>query len=414
MAWSPQQERVLKDLVRFRDNDEPAFVLLGDAGTGKTTLSLEVLNIFDGMKCKAYGYTGKSASVLRKKGHQDAATFHSDLFVPTIQSRKRLELAEGRYDLARDELAAALLPEDKARLRDEIEALKQAIIDEKEALANPKFTLNTMSPILDLDLLIADEISMIGTALGSAIEETCKKGKRKGGVKMLLMGDPNQLPPVKDKAYFMNWKATHHLTEIHRQAQDSPILYLAHRAKDQLELKPGKYGESEVSNDISLEESLECDQFLCGINETREYYNKALRKHRGYTDLVEIGEKLMCLRNSREGYFNGQIWFVEEIHEENEDDERIHVTLRSEDATQDPREALLWKDVLEGKERHWMDSQGAQSMVSAQAVTVHKFQGSEGNHIVLLDERYRACRDYPHRHLYTGITRARNKVKVGR
>lgn len=409
MTWSPQQERLLKDLMRFKTDDRQVLVVFGDAGTGKTTVSIEVLNIFEGLKVKAYGYTGKSASVLRKKGHHDAATFHSDLFIPAMQSRKRLEVAEGRYDLARDELTAALLPEDKARLREEIEALKVAIADEKDALSNPQFTLNTASPILDLDLLIADEISMIGSRLGLAIEETCKKGK----VKMLLMGDPNQLPPVKDKAYFMDNKPHHHLDEIHRQAQGSPILYLAHRAKDRLELKPGKYGDSEVSGAISLEESLECDQFLCGKNETRQYYNKALRKARGYTDIVEVGEKLMCLRNSREGYFNGQIWFVEEVHEENETDETIHLTLRSEDVTQPTRETLVWKDVLEGKERAWMDSQGAQSMVSAQAVTVHKFQGSEGDHIVLEDESYRACRDFPHRHLYTGITRARNKVKVG-
>lgn len=411
MAWSPQQERCLKDLVRFRDNDEPVFVIHGDAGTGKTTLSIEVLNIFDGMNCKAYGYTGKSASVLRKKGHHDAATFHSDLFIPAMQSRKRLEIAEGRYDLARDELEKAVLHEDKVRLRAEIAALSDAIAEEKEALSNPSFTLNTASPILDLDLLIADEISMIGSRLGLAVEETCRKGK----VKMLLMGDPNQLPPVKDTAHFMQLKPNHHLTEIHRQAQDSPILHLAHRAKDRLELKHGKYGDSQVTTEkkISMQSFLDADQVLVGINETRAYYTRRMREERGFTDIVEVGEKLMCLRNSREGFFNGQIWFVEEIHEEDETNDQLYLTLRSEDVTQEPRHALVWKDSLRGKEMHWMDAQGAQSMVSAEAVTTHKFQGSEAGHVVGIDESHRACRDYPHRHLYTMITRAKDRIDIG-
>ena len=81
MAWSPQQEHVLKDLTRFATDDRPVFILFGRAGTGKTSISIEFPNIMSGTG-KAYAYTGKAASVLRGKGHHDASTLHSDLYIP--------------------------------------------------------------------------------------------------------------------------------------------------------------------------------------------------------------------------------------------------------------------------------------------------------------------------------------------
>lgn len=419
MAWSPQQERTLKDLKRFAENDEPVFILFGDAGSGKTTLSIEFPNIVGSSKrCKAYAYTGKAASVLRTKGHHDAGTLHSDLYIPAMQSKKRLEGYEARLVQVMGELRAYEIddvdPEVRARGKREREAelqeLRQSIAQERDALSAPQFTLNTQSPMRDLDFIIIDECSMIGTRLGLDIEKIC----REAGVKMLVMGDPNQLPPVKDKGHFIDQKPDSHLTEIHRQAQDNPIIHMAHRVKNGQGLPIGKYGESEVSANVSLEECLEADQMLVGLNESRQYYNKRLRQEKGYTDLVEVGEKLMCLRNSKEGFFNGQIWYAEEVHDFTTDGERLCLTLRSEDVTQPTRQALVHTKVLKGEDIHWMDAQGAQSMVSAQAVTVHKFQGSEGNDIVLMDESYRCCREFPHRWLYTGLTRARRKVKVGR
>ena len=411
MQWSGQQEAALKDVERFlKDPDRSTYILLGKAGTGKTTISTAIRENFDGQSC-AYAYTGKAASVLRKKGHPDAKTFHSDLYVPAAQSRKRLEAFEARLLLAQDELAKAKREgaDTKAQeLRAEVEQLKENIRAEHDALHQPQFTLNTQSAIRDLDLLIADEISMVGTRLGSDLEKVCKEA----GVKMLLMGDPNQLPPVKDTAHFMTRRPDFVLTEIHRQAQDNPILVLADKAIRGELMKPGSYGDSVVKAKLDPDECLACDQMLVGINETRIYYNSRLRELRGYTDIVEIGEKLMCLRNSKEGFFNGQLWYVDQVHDTTEDGERIHLTLQCEDTQVPPTEALVHTKVLRGEEIHWMDAQGAQNMVSAQAVTVHKFQGSEGNHIVLLDEAYRACRDFPQRWLYTGITRAREKVTI--
>lgn len=415
-TWSPQQERCLKDVGLWarrpasEGSEGLTYLLTGDAGAGKTTLACQFQEdvLAMGKTIAAYGYTGKSASVLRKKGFLDANTFHSDLYIPAAQSRKRLEEFQLQYDMADKELVSCTDEKRRSQLRTEIRDLREKINLEHEALHSPSFVLNTESRILDLDFLIADEVSMLGSRVGKDLEDTC----RRGGVKMLLMGDPNQLPPVKDTAYYMNRKPDFHLDEIHRQAKDNPILHLAHLARKRERIPPGSYGESKVTRDLQAQEALDCNQMLVGRNKTRLYYCKRLREERGYKDLVEIGEKLMCLRNSKEGYFNGSIWFVEDHHGLTNDKERVHLSLRSEDPNVPTREALVHCKTLRGEEMHFMDAQGAQSMVSAEAATVHKFQGSEGDHIVLLDESHAAARDDWHKWLYTGITRAREKLTL--
>ena len=48
------------------------------------------------------------------------------------------------------------------------------------------------------------------------------------------------------------------------------------------------------------------------------------------------------------------------------------------------------------------------------AITVHKAQGSEYDHVLLIDERW-AFPEYQRRkQLYTGITRARISIKIAR
>lgn len=409
--WSPKQERCLRQALHWAldPHADPIFLLTGDAGTGKTTLAIEVQRRLEeqSKRVGAYAYTGKAASVLRNKGFANAKTFHSDLYIPATQSRKRLGEYESAFTVVDKELVECA---DEARqkvLRAELKTLKEKIKAEHEALANPMFVLNTESCIKDLDVLIADEVSMVGSRLGTDLERVCGEG----GVKMLLMGDPNQLPPVRDTAHFMDRKPDFHLDEIHRQARDNPILHIAHKLKNREHVALGSYGDSRVTRDLPAQEALACDQMLVGRNKTREYYNRRLREERGYENLVEIGEKLICLANSKEGYFNGSIWYVEDDLGYTSDKQRICLNLRSEDSNVPSRQALVHCKSLRGEIVHYMDAQGAQCMVSAQAVTVHKFQGSEAEHVVLLDESGSFGAD-SHRWLYTGATRAKTRLTL--
>jgi exodeoxyribonuclease-5 len=119
----------------------------------------------------------------------------------------------------------------------------------------------------------------------------------------------------------------------------------------------------------------------------------------------------VCLANSKQGFFNGSIWYCQDILEEQTDRDRVVVALSSDDPMEEDRIARIHNRSLLGQEIHFTERSGAECMVSAQALTVHKFQGSEGRHIMILDESYTARED-SHRWLYTALTRAQERLTL--
>src|SRR6059058_4364401 len=75
------------------------------------------------------------------------------------------------------------------------------------------------------------------------------------------------------------------LTEVHRQAQDDPIVRLSMQVREGRRLKPGDYGlTSVVTKDaFDPQRALETDQILVGRNNTRRAYNTRLRERKGFT-----------------------------------------------------------------------------------------------------------------------------------
>ena len=47
------------------------------------------------------------------------------------------------------------------------------------------------------------------------------------GVPLLVLGDPAQLPPIQGGGFFTDAEPDAMLTEVHRQAQDDPIVRLS-------------------------------------------------------------------------------------------------------------------------------------------------------------------------------------------
>src|SRR5262249_56108177 len=105
-------------------------------------------------------------------------------------------------------------------------------------------------------------------------------------------------------------------TEVHRQAQDDPIVRLSMDIRAGEYLEPGRYGDTEIlrKGDLDPERVLEADQVLVGRNATRRAYNARLREWRGFLDeMPSAGDKLVCLRNNRKkGLFNGGLWTPKE------------------------------------------------------------------------------------------------------
>src|SRR5450432_2974296 len=191
MIWTPQQEAALKSVAGWLQRGEPQlFRLFGYAGTGKTTLAKHIAADVDGGVAFA-AFTGKAALVMRSKGCGDARTIHSLIY--------------------------------RARESDTQE---------------PSFVLNEDSAVTKSSLVIVDECSMVDAELGRDLLSF--------GKPVLVLGDPAQLPPVKGGGFFTEIEPDIMLTQIHRQAQDDPIIRLSAEVRNGVKLAYGQYGASRI------------------------------------------------------------------------------------------------------------------------------------------------------------------------
>ncbi|MEZ0169432.1 ATP-dependent RecD-like DNA helicase [Microvirga sp. TS319] len=361
MTWSPQQDAALKAVADWlRRGDRPVFRLFGYAGTGKTTLARHVAEGVDG-EVTFGAYTGKAALVLRNKGCADASTIHSMIY--------------------------------RSREGDE---------------NGPQFVINRQSQAAKSDLIVIDECSMVDEELGRDLLSF--------GKPVLVLGDPAQLPPVKGGGFFTEAEPDVMLTEVHRQATDNPIVHLSMKVREGGRLEPGTYGASRIirRREIDADTVMAADQVLVGLNKTRRLYNTRLRELNGYRDpMPAAGEKLVCLRNDKtKGLLNGGTWSIHALRGIRNDFIRMDV-VSDDDARRRSVEVAVHKAFFEGTEEEvpFPLRRESDEFTYGYALTVHKAQGSQWDDLVLFDESY-AFREHRSRWLYTGLTRAADKVTV--
>ncbi|MEN3929908.1 AAA family ATPase [Microvirga sp. W0021] len=361
MAWSPQQEQALKEVNDWLKNGEnQVFRLFGYAGTGKTTLAVHFADHIDGDV--VFGaFTGKAASVMRSKGCRDASTIHSMIY----------------------------------RSREDTDG-------------DPLFVLNQKSPASTADLIIIDECSMVDEELGRDLLSF--------GAKVLVLGDPAQLPPVRGGGFFTEAEPDMMLSEVHRQAQDNPIIHLSMAVREGQPLQPGSYGDSTIirRREIDAARIMEADQVLVGLNKTRRLYNNRIRQILGFRDAFPAaGEKLVCLKNDKtKGLLNGGIWKIEAVRQGKVGLIRMDVS-PEDDIKHKVVDVSVLQEFFEGREDEIQPfvRRETDEFTYGYALTVHKSQGSQWDDIVLFDESY-AFREHRARWLYTGLTRAAEKITV--
>lgn len=368
MLWTPEQDNALKAVDRWLHKGESqVFRLFGYAGAGKTTLARHFAMNAAGEVAFA-AFTGKAAHVMRQKGCEGATTIHSLIYRP-----------------ARDDEA-----------------------EEGELM----FTIRRDAPASKADLIIIDECSMVDEELGRDLLSF--------GKPVLVLGDPAQLPPVKGGGFFTEAEPDFMLTEIHRQAQGNPIIRLS------MQIREGKpqTGSDDFGGDhscriirkdeITSEDILSADQVLVGTNRTRKRFNDRIRELKGHADpMPEAMEKLVCLRNNKsKGLLNGGIWSV--VLRKAPRGEKARMIVAPEDGGKNVSISVPKAMFTEGPESvPWATRKNSDEFDFGYALTVHKAQGSQWDNIVLFDESF-AFREHAARWLYTGVTRAAERLTVVR
>lgn len=410
MDWNTQQAAALVAVDKWlRDpSASQVFKIFGYAGTGKSTLAKHFAEGISGNVL--FGtYTGKAASVLHSKGLPQAATLHSLAYRPKERGKSTLRALELQLMELLKELQQEGHDEEGVDANKKVQELRGRIAQEQKNATRPAFDLNTESDIISAKLLVVDEVSMVGRTMGEDLE-----GFK---TRILVLGDPFQIPPVGDGGYWTEQQPDVMLTDVRRQALDSPVLRMATDVRNGRQLAVGRYGSSGVyeKGSIGAEAALQADQILVGRNRTRTATNRRVRSLLGRTsNLPQLGDKLVCLRNNRElGLWNGTTWTARGDAELVDNDRML--LLVSPEGEEEQQQLLCHTHHVQGRseELPWYEKKEAEEFDYGEALTVHKGQGSQWNNVLLFDESS-AFREHRARWLYTGITRAAELVSVAK
>ncbi len=332
-----------------------------------------------------------------------------------------------------------------------------------------RFERDAKNP-LPLDLLVIDEMSMVDLGLMKALLKALPKKTQ-----LILVGDPNQLPPVGSGAIWHKLQEKNilkdfaesaiHLRQVYRNngaiAETSKILrekdinsFWAHirtlpksanikKYHFQQDLIPSLVLKSlqihqKQLNDIS-------DALSKDISQEIESSNISLQKHEiAVNKLLSIIDNLMVLCPKKHG-----LWGVNHIHQQLLGTNFEHDAVNWPPGTpimcleNQPELGLSNGDigVVIGKENHcrllfrisdYEDRVASTKLIHptrlksfqpAFAMTIHKAQGSEANTVILLwpeqSYNFTSNNDLAHKRnnydsklLYTGITRARHKLEL--
>ena len=387
ITYSEEQENAIRAAAT-----SGLLLITGGPGTGKTTILNGILELLGQMqlKCLLAAPTGRAAKRLTEVTGEDASTIHRLL-------EAGIDPETGWMVFARDE-------------------------------DNP----------LKADVVIIDEMSMVDVQLLHALLQAVPGNKR-----LILVGDPDQLPPVGPGFPFSDMLRcgqlpTVRLTEIFRQAQESLIVMNAHRVNrgELPELKvtnndfffmrrQSEDGVAQLIRDLCATRlpknmGIPADQIQV-LSPTRKggvgtmNLNRILqaalnpgapdKKEKQFGEFIfREGDRVMQIRNNYDiiwkkcdgsavgtGIFNGDVGVITMI---------------------DPNTEML--TVLYDDREASYDFTQLNELEPAYAMTVHKSQGSEYRCVILTcwnGSPYLLSRSI----LYTAITRARELlIIVGR
>lgn len=405
MEFTTEQKNAIENIRSDLANGKRLITLGGFAGTGKTTVLTELRQHIPSGKTVAFAsFTGKSASVLRDKITASGVKQAAD-YIGTIHGLMYRPIITKKYS------------ESKKEYIETVSFVKHDSIDQ--------------------DILLIDEASMIGSKIFSDMLQF--------NVQIVACGDSFQLPPVADiDSEPILHNPDYLLNEVHRTAQDSPLVQLAHaiRTKQYLPVKPYKddtiqvmsyfEGGREFLNDIEYDSETVT---LCFTNSVRQSINFGYRTKKNYKDGIVLYpyEQIVCLTNNQTlGMMNGERFTIEFLSPPYDED-TVSVTVERQDGNYQEayvhnnlkkfgkKNAVYKKDAWKNRKRGFKGKEPDPMVIDADygyAMTVHKSQGSEFRNIILIDSgifkgisNSKGNDDYL-RWLYTGVTRSSDKLTI--
>lgn len=262
-----RQRNIVDDATRFIHNSSSGqvFEYGGYAGTGKSVVMNAIADEcgIPRHRIAPMSYIGQAAIVMRTKGLLNAKTIHSWLFTP----------------------------------------VEKEVLDEKgNVQMDPYFNIPKTETQFTADKIL-DNIDVIFVDEGYSVPIELKPALLKTGKKIIVSGDPGQLPPPKsDPAFLTDTDNYYILDEILRQGPGSSIVHLADRARKGLPIHYGYYGNSFVIDQEELNDALLGNALvtICFTNKTRDYINNRVR-HDIYhinSKLPVVGERMVCRKNN--------------------------------------------------------------------------------------------------------------------
>lgn len=407
MKFSPTQAKGLAAIASWLadPNAKPMFYFAGPAGSGKSTITKYAVANVRGRVVYA-APTGKAALVMRRKGCNGARTVHQVIYRPAGDPPSPEVNAKLLEEIKR--LYAVNEPGALATAEKLTEQLERQEGESKRK--GPRFSLNLESDLKTAEVGVIDECSMIDQYVGKDLESF--------GRKLLVIGDPNQLPPVYGAGYFTSREPDAYIDEIHRQALDSPILRLADLARRGERLPVGPTGDGvdvRRSGDPSLEKrAMDAEMIIVGRNRTRHATNHKIRRLLGRESPFPVaGDRVICRRNNHElGLLNGSSWIVESCVPDLEQlTAKIEVVSAEND--RDRVECSTWLHHFMAREEELLghNRRDHDEFAYGFAITAHSAQGSQYDDVLVFDESRQFGKDAP-KHLYTSITRAAKTLTV--
>lgn len=448
-----QQVRALDMMTRWITSDSLFFTLSGYAGTGKTTLTLELIKIYQNTKRNSKSFYDNKSSVT--------------VSAPTHKARKVIEMSSGKRGFTIQKLLG----------------LRPNTDLENFDINKPQFDERARKEIGDHGLVIIDEASMLNKGLFKLILREATNY----GTKVLFMGDAAQLPPVGEALshIFTNVEDTVELTKVERQKDGNPLMMIYDAIRENVASAGDQFPHTtnvndknegiEFFDDIQKFDDIILKMFvsepflknpdyikmISWTNASVKSWNKKIRNHifsgceepvvvgdllLGYNTVMENNESIL-IENSSDykvesvnvsksgmniivykvglvAMENGRQTMINIVHKDGMErfGQEFHLLHNAAVRAVGKERGGRWREYYMFKEKHLLIEdvmEGGKLLVKKDidygyAITVHKCQGSSFVHVAVSERNLNTNRDHKERNKlkYVAFSRPTTKALV--